>query len=83
MSNEPPDPLLGPEAGDTDSVASVKLLASKAGVNWFALRTFLLAKNLMRPEQRKLNELSATKLDNICKNFPKFLPDIRKLPRHP
>ena len=83
VSNEPPDPLLGPEAGDTDSVASVKLLASKAGVNWFALRTFLLAKNLMRPEQRKLNELSATKLGNICKNFPKFLPDIRKLPRHP
>lgn len=78
---ETPDPALGPEAGDTDSVASVKLLAQKSGTNFFQLRTFLLAKHLMRPDQHKLNELATTKLDGITRNFPKWLPDIIKLPR--
>ncbi len=76
-----PDPALAPKAGESDEVASIKLLAAKAGVTWGQVKGYLVEKKLMRPEQAHLSELASQKLTAINKNFPRWIGDIKALPR--
>ena len=76
-----PDPAFASKEGDTDAVASVKLLAQKSGIAWTQFRPFLIKAKLMREDQKDLRELSTAKLEGIAKNLYKWLPDIKTLPR--
>lgn len=76
-----PDPAFASKEGDTDAVASVKLLAQKSGITWTQFRPFLIKAKLMREDQKDLRELSTAKLEGIAKNLYKWLPDIKTLPR--
>lgn len=75
-----PDQAFAAKNGDTDGLASVKLVASKAGITMVQLMTYLLKKKLAREDQ-KLSELAETKLSNIGNHLNEWLPDIRALPR--
>lgn len=76
-----PDPAFASKEGDTDAVASVKILAQKSGIAWTQFRPFLIKAKLMREDQKDLRELSTAKLEGIAKNLYKWLPDIKTLPR--
>ena len=75
-----PDQAFAAKDGDTDGLASVKLVASKAGISINQLMAYLLKKKLAR-EGQKLSELAEGKLANIANHMNTWLPDIRALPR--
>lgn len=75
-----PDQAFAAKQGDSDGLASVKLVASKAGITLNQLMAYLQKKKLSR-EGQKLSELAEGKLANIANHMNIWLPDIRALPR--
>ena len=76
----PPDPRLAPKAGDSDGLASVKLLASKSGVTASQIQAWAIASKLAKAGQ-SLSDLSESKLIQIGSKWSLLLPKIREQAR--
>lgn len=71
-----PDPKLAPRAGDSDALASVKLLAAKSGVTYTQVMEWARANKLAK-EGQGLADLSEAKLLNIGTRWATILPKMR------
>lgn len=70
------DSLFFPKEGDSDALASVKIVALRAGVSMNWLMGFLRDKKLAREDQ-KLADLSEKKLLDIAKYMPGWANEIK------
>ncbi|MBU6231573.1 hypothetical protein KGP36_02800 [Patescibacteria group bacterium] len=72
------DPKWAFVEGDSDAVKSIKTICKAAGVSFENLAKYLKEKHLMRDNQSDLRELAAGKLEGICRNVGKWMPEIAK-----
>lgn len=72
------DPKWAFVEGDSDAVKSIKTVCKAAGASFAQLVAYLREKHLMRDNQSDLRELASGKLDGICRNVGKWMPDILK-----